>query len=134
MRLVSHKLIEEWMLVANVCAAKLLKKHKDAKLIKKLESRHAYVSTVMAALLELARTDGVLATADFLWLKTIDRQLWYILNNVGRRAAYPEVAGAIAHWRIESRMQRKLITPMIEEAVKALKLAIAEIIYPQDDD
>lgn len=112
----------------------LLKKHKDAKLIKKLESRHAYVSTVMAALLELARTDGVLATADFLWLKTIDRQLWYILNNVGRRAAYPEVAGAIAHWRIESRMQRKLITPMIEEAVKALKLAIAEIIYPQDDD
>lgn len=112
----------------------LLEKYKDSKVVKKLESRHAYVMTVMAALLELARTDGVLATADFIWLKTVDRQLWYMLNNVGRRAAFPEVAGAIAHWRIESRMQRKLISPMVEEAVKALKMGIEEIIYPEDED
>lgn len=111
----------------------ILNKYKDSKLTKKVESRHAYVITVMAALLELARTDGVLATADFLWLKPIDRKLWYMLNNVGRRAAFPEVAGAIAHWRIESRMQRKLTTPMIEEAVKALRIGLNEVIYPQDD-
>lgn len=111
----------------------LLKKYKDTKLVKKVESRHAYVMTVMAALLELARSDGVLATADFIWLKPVDRKLWYMLNNVGRRAAYPEVAGAVAHWRIESRMQRRLITPMVEEAVKALRIGLNEIIYPQDD-
>jgi intracellular multiplication protein IcmP len=112
----------------------LYNKYKDSKIVKKIESRHAYVMTVMAALLAVARTDGVLATADFLWLKEIDRPMWYMLNNVGRRAAFPEVAGAIAHWRIETRMQRKLMTPMIEEAVKALKIAIEEIIYPEDED
>jgi len=113
---------------------KLLEKHKNSKLIKKIENRHSYVMTVMAALLELARTDGVLACADFLWLKTVDRQLWYMLNNVGRRSAYPEVAGAVAHWRIEARMQRKLITPMVEEAVKSLKVALTEIIYQDEND
>lgn len=112
----------------------LLEQHKNSKLVKKVESRHAYVMTIMAAMLELARTDGVVATADFLWLKTVDRPLWYMLSNVGRRAAFPEVAGAVAHWRIESRMQRKLITPMVEEAVKALKMALNEIIYPEDDE
>lgn len=112
----------------------LYNKYKESKIIKKIESSHGYVMTVMAALLSAARIDGVLATADFLWLKETDRQLWYMLNNVGRRAAFPEVAGAIAHWRIETRMQRKLMTPMIEEAVKALKIAIEEIIYPEDED
>lgn len=112
----------------------VVKKYKNSKLIKKVEKRHAYVITFMAALLELARTDGVLASADFVWLKPIDRKMWYMLNNVGRRAAFSEVAGAIAHWRIESRMQRKLTTPMVEEAVKALKIGVNEIIYPEDDD
>lgn len=112
----------------------ILDKYKNTKIVKKVESRHAYVMTVMAAMLELARSSGVLACADFLWLKSIDRKLWYMLNNVGRRAAFPEVAGAIAHWRIESRMQKKLMTPMVEEAVKALKIGIEEIIYPEDED
>lgn len=112
----------------------VLNKYKDTKLVKKVESRHNYVMTVMAAMLELARTDGVLACADFLWLKTIDRKLWYMLHNVGRRAAFPEVAGAVAHWRIEARMQKKLVSPMVHEAVKALKIGIAEIIYPEDWD
>lgn len=112
----------------------LLNKHKNSKLIKQIEKRHAYVLTVMAALLELARSDGVLPCADFLWLKTMDRSLWYMLSNVGRRAAFPEVAGAVAHWRIESRMQKKLMSPMIDEAVKALKIALNEIIYQDEEN
>lgn len=112
----------------------LLEKYKDSKVIKKIEKQHAYVLTIMAALLEIARTNGVLACADFLWLKIVDRQLWYMLQNVGRRGAFPEVAGAVAHWRIESRMQKRLISPMIDEAVKALKTAITETIYHDEDD
>lgn len=112
----------------------LLAKHKNSKLMKKVEQRHAYVMTILAATLELARSNGVLPCADFLWLKTVDRPLWYMLNNVGRRSAFPECAGAIAHWRIESRMQKKIVSPMIEEAVKALKLALTEIIYEDEND
>lgn len=88
----------------------------------------------MASLLESARTNGVLACSDFLWLKTVDRPLWYMLQNVGRRAAFSEVAGAVAHWRIESRMQKRLMSPMIEEAVKALKIALSEIIYQDEEN
>lgn len=112
----------------------LLDKYKDSKVIKRIEKQHAYVLTIMASLLEIARTNGVLACADFLWLKTVDRQLWYMLQNVGRRGAFPEVAGAVAHWRIEARMQKRLISPMIDEAAKALKTAIAETIYHDEND
>jgi intracellular multiplication protein IcmP len=64
------------------------------KVIGKILGQHAYVLTIMASLLELARTDGVLASAEFLWLKPLDRRLWYMLNTVGRRTAVPEIAGA----------------------------------------
>jgi intracellular multiplication protein IcmP len=112
----------------------IVKKHQNSKLFKQAEKCHAYVLTLMATLLELARTDGVLATASFLWLKPIDRTLWYMLNNVGRRAAFAEVAGPVAHWKIEKRIQRKLITPMVEEAVTALKVAVTEVLYQDDQE
>jgi intracellular multiplication protein IcmP len=111
----------------------LVKKYKNTKFAKLAEHHHAYLLTVMATLLESARTDGVLATAEFLWLKPLDRPLWYMLNAVGRQTAFPEIGGAFAHWIAEKRMQRPLKVPMIDEAVKALDLAIKEIIYEPDD-
>lgn len=112
----------------------LVKKHKNTKFAKFAERRHAYLLTVMATLLEVARTDGVLATAEFLWLKPIDRPLWYMLNSVGRQTAFPEVAGAFAHWVAEKKVGRPLKVPMVDEAVKALGLAITEILYESDDE
>jgi len=88
----------------------------------------------MATLLELARTDGVLATAEFLWLKPIDRPLWYMLNSVGRQTAFPEIAGVFAHWVAEKRLDRPLKVPMVEEAVKALEMAMKEIKYEPDEE
>ena len=88
----------------------------------------------MASLLELARDDGVLAGAEFLWLKTIDRPLWYMLNSVGRRTAFPEVAGPFGHWMVEKRLRRPLKTPMVAEAIDGLEEAVAEVIYKPDED
>lgn len=107
----------------------LLKKHAGSKPIAKLFKEHAYVLTVMASMLELGRLDGIIATAEFLWLKPYDRTLWYMLNNIGRQTAYPEVAGPFAHWLIEKRMHRKLHSPMIREASKALEAAINDVLY-----
>ncbi len=108
---------------------KLLKKYIQSKAVQRCVQRHAYVYTVMASMLALARTDGVLATADFLWLKPIDRRLWYILSSVGRQVAFPEVAGIFAHWLAEKEMGRPLFSPMVEEAVKGLELAMERTIY-----
>lgn len=107
----------------------ILKKYGKSKAAEKCLAKHAYVSTVMAAMLILARTDGVLASANFLWVKPLDRRLWYVLNNVGRQVAVPEVAGIFAHYLAEREMGRPLSVPMIDEAVNALDKALAATIY-----
>ena len=112
----------------------LLDKYKNTKLVRMVEPRHAYQLTVMASMLELARTDGVFACSDFLWLKPIDRRLWYILNSMGRQTAVPEVAGPFAHWLAEKELGRAMQTPMVEEAVKGLEVAMADLIYELDED
>jgi intracellular multiplication protein IcmP len=111
---------------------KLCKKHESSKLVQKIIESHAYVLTVMAAMLEGARSDGVQASADFLWLKPIDRRLWYMLNTVGRQTPFVEVAGPFAHWIAEKEMGKKIIVPMVEEATNALGLALKDVIYRPD--
>lgn len=112
----------------------LLAKHSNNKAVIKITQMHAFELTVMASMLLFARNDGVLAAADFLWLKPIDRSLWFMLNSVGRQVPFPEVAGPYAHWLAERQIGRKLSTPMVEEAVNALDLAIKDILYIPDEE
>ena len=97
-------------------------------------NRHAYVLTTMATLLQMARTDGVVATADFLWLKPVDRRLWYMLNSIGRQTVVPEISGPYAHWLAEKKIGRPLVAPMVKEAVTGLEAAVAEILYIAEGD
>lgn len=111
----------------------LLKKHEKSKQVQQITNSYAYVSTVMAAMLLGAREDGVQASADFLWLKPIDRRLWYTLNTVGRQTPFIEVGGIFAHWIAEREAGRKLLVPMVEEATNALELALKEVVYRPDE-
>ena len=111
----------------------LCKKHQDMKKIKKIMESHGYVLTVMASMLEAAREDGVQASADFLWLKPVDRRLWYMLNTVGRQTPFVEVAGPFAHWVAEKQIGRRLLVPMVEEATNALERVLKEILYSPDE-
>jgi intracellular multiplication protein IcmP len=111
----------------------LIKKHYNTKSVQRIVQGHAYVLTVMASMLEGARQDGVQASADFLWLKPLDRRLWYTLNVVGRQTPFVEVAGIFAHWLAEKEATTKLVVPMIEEATKALELALTEVVYHPDE-
>jgi len=111
----------------------LLKKHINSKIVQKVIQTHAYVSTVMASMLLIAREDGVQASADFIWLKPMDRRLWYTLNVVGRQTPFAEVAGIFAHWVAEREAGRRLLVPMVEEASKALELALKEVVYKPDE-
>ena len=111
-----------------------LQKYKDAKVLQWTIKRHGYNNTVLATLLELARTDGVLASAEFLWLKPVDRRMWYILNSVGRQTSVVEVSGLFSHWLAEKRMQRAVKTPMVKEAVSAYKAALGDILYVDESE
>ncbi len=115
-------------------AQAILSKHIQSVKISKAVGPHAYLYTALAAMLEYARGDGVIATAEFLWLKTVDRQLWYVLNSVGRQVAFVEVGGPICHFKVEKRLRRPLKTPIIQEAIDALEESVSEIIYKSDDE
>jgi intracellular multiplication protein IcmP len=111
----------------------LLKKYLNSKGVQKIVQSHAYILTVMASMLLGSREDGVQASADFLWLKPLDRRLWYTLNTVGRQTPFIEVGGVFAHWVAERDAEKKLIVPMIEEATNAVELALKDIVYRRDD-
>ena len=112
----------------------LLKKYAEEKIIQSIIKRHAFEYGVLAAMLELARSDGVLASAEFLWLKPRDRVLWYVLNSVGRQTVFPEVAGIFAHFYAEKVIGYRLMSPMVEEAVISLEDAIDELVYVPENE
>jgi intracellular multiplication protein IcmP len=85
-------------------------------------ARHAFVTPAMLHVLAHARDrGGVLAPAQFLWLRGVNRALWYPLNNLGRRAFHSEAAGAMAHYEAELAANRPLLTPKVKNAVDALE-------------
>lgn len=99
--------------------------------VRRALQQHAYVFTVMATLLQVARASGVLASPMFIWLKTVDRRLWYTLNNVGRYAFHVECAGIASHWLFEKSVGEACPTPMVERAIDGLEMALRE--YAEDD-
>jgi len=111
-----------------------LKEYENSSILKWLSKRHAYQYTLLSTLLELARTGGVLASAEFLWLKPVDRKLWYILNSIGRQTAVVEISGVFAHWLAEKRMKHALKAPAVKTAVEAYRVALAEILYIDESD
>ncbi len=104
----------------------VVNKYVNTELVQEVLEKHAYVLTVMASLLEKARDDGVVPASEFLWLKPIDRRLWYILNCVGRQTPFVEVGGPFAHWKAEKAMRRRCLVPMVDEATTALEGAVKE--------
>ncbi len=110
------------------------RKYYNQRAIQEIIRAHAYEFTIFIDLLLLARQDGVLATADFLWLKPIDRLFWYVLSSTGRQTYFVEAAGVHAHFLVEKSLGRGLSVPYVKESVKALQLALNEILYVPDEE
>ncbi len=113
-------------------ADELWKKHFKTKRVQEICGNHAYEFTVFISILLFAREDGVVASADFLWVKPLDRRLWYVINNVGRQTPSVEVGGIFSHWYHEMALKRPLSAPRVDEAVRALEIALSELNYVPD--
>jgi hypothetical protein len=101
-------------------ATEIIEKHINEPMIKKVLARHAYTYTIFATLMQLSRTaenPGVFASAQFKWVRTMDRRLWYTLNNVGRYSFHVECAGIMAHWLTEKAVGMRIETPCVDRAV-----------------
>ncbi len=84
-------------------------------------NRHAFQTTALLRALYCARNEGgVLAPAQFVWLRGYDRALWYPLNNLGRNTYHMEGIGALAHYKQERVIDRPIPKPKLDLAVKQI--------------
>lgn len=108
-------------------AAKALADAKLVSVIDKVCAKHAFSATAIIALTDLARRkSGVLPSNDFLWVKNIDRHLWYTLNNIGRRRFHTEGAGAMSHYFAERVVGNAMPEPHLEGAVNGVEDYLAD--------
>ncbi|OYV49624.1 MAG: hypothetical protein B7Z77_07560 [Acidocella sp. 20-58-15] len=98
----------------------------------KIAERHAYETTALMALLTASRIKaGVMAPAQFVWLKLVDRNLWYALHSLGYeiegigRYIHPnprvEALGARDHWAAERIAARPIRKPYLDGSIAALR-------------
>ncbi|MDH4602482.1 MULTISPECIES: secretion/conjugation apparatus DotM-related subunit [Pseudomonas syringae group] len=99
----------------------LLAKYENHPSVTAVIARHAHVINVMTALLHAARGKGRLMHANFLWLKPVNRGLWYALCGEGGQCPYWEASGPWAHAQIEELMGSKIVVPMVAGAVNELR-------------
>lgn len=84
-------------------------------------NQHAFETTALMKSLAFAREEGgVLAPAQFVWLRAHDRTLWYPLNNMGRQSFHMEALGAMSHYKAEKLTQRPIPVPKVGDAVKTI--------------
>lgn len=110
----------------------IIKKNASSEFVEMALLRHAYVFTIIATMLQVARADGVVASSMFIWLRPVDRRMWYILENVGGYCFVPECAGIAAHWLMEKEVGTRLMFPSIMEAVDGLELGLGA--YQEEDE
>lgn len=123
--------------LAKCWSVKGLNFSKDSKLIKEARAvlanqslsgstlkkcnEHAWETTALLRGLATARDEGgVLAPAQFVWLRGYNRNLWYPLNNLGRQSYHMEAIGAMAHYKAEKMAQRPIPRPKMSDPVKSI--------------
>ena len=85
----------------------------------------AFCHPLVYGLYANARNCGVLTSAEFIWLKPVNRTLFYFLNNYGRRTAWVECAGCVSHYAAEEE-RGVLGEASVLTAVNALEIAMYE--------
>ena len=111
-------------------------KYIDSKPVKRAIREHAYERTILMTLLERVRGNGKdpLPPNWFLWLKGVDRGLWYALSNVGRVAPQVEAGGVFCHWLAEKARRKRLEMPWVKNAVLGLEGELKKFTEDGDRD
>ena len=100
----------------------IIKNPKTGGELQKYADKHAFTTTALLRCLARARDEGgVLASATFLWLRAVDRELWYPMNNLGRKSYHAEACGAMVHYVNEIIAGQKIPVPQFEGAIKGVE-------------
>lgn len=107
--------------------ARIINDPKMGRVLAKVAAQHSFSTPALLRCLYVAREQGgVLAPAQFIWLRAVDRSLWYAMNNLGRGAVHIEGAGAMAHFRAEKSAEKPIPNPLVDVAVDGLMAYLKE--------
>jgi hypothetical protein len=87
--------------------------------IKDIVRTHAYVKTVLLAILERSWRYGVLSSSELKWIKVVNRDLWYVITQQGRLSCFAEASGCWAHFLSEKWYRVRSITPQLKYSIMA---------------
>lgn len=93
---------------------------RGCKYMKEILLTHAYEKTVFFAILERSWTYGVLSSAELNWVKKVDRDIHYVMNQQGRYSSFVEVCGAWSHFLSEKNYGFRTLPPQLYEGVMGL--------------
>lgn len=97
-----------------------------------IKTYFVYKKTFLMRLLNEARSDGKLAPPEFIWLKLIDRDLWYALYGVSKKLiakGYAEGSAPFAqYWGAIAAMSHNqvLSEPHMDEAIRGMEKRLFE--------
>lgn len=108
-----------------------IKKYINYPIAKDLLAKHAYTRTFIIAVIYQARRLGVMAPCQMRWLKFYDREIWALLQNVGRPSFYCENMGAVSHYQAEFIANVGIFQPHFDVAIRGFEHQLQ--IYFYDD-
>lgn len=108
-------------------AHQLIAKYESHRHVQGVYKRHGFDITVLMGMLAEARLrSGKLPPSEFLWLKPVNRLLWYALHQIGGDTGWCESNGAWSHYTVEAYYGRQIGTPLIEGASDALEMFLSK--------
>lgn len=106
-----------------------IKPYLSHEVTKRLLSKHAYTRTFIISVVLEARKLGVMAPCQMRWLKLYNRQIWALLQNIGRPSMYAEGMGAISHYFIEKAKDQPMLEPNFDIAIKGFETQLQAYKY-----
>lgn len=107
----------------------IIQKYIGSTVVQKLIEKHAYNRTILFAFYMQARRLGVLPPAEFRWLRFFDREIWYVLQNIGRPGGYSEGGAPLCHYLYESKQASAIAEPQLDKAINALETQVCGFRY-----
>jgi hypothetical protein len=94
--------------------------NRGCRFMKDILLTHAYEKTVFFAVLERSWTYGVLSSAELNWVKKVDRDIFYVMNQQGRYSSFIEVCGAWSHYLAEKNYGFRTLPPQLQEGLNGI--------------
>lgn len=107
----------------------IINKYIDHPVSVRLLQKHAYTRTFLIAVVYEARKLGVMAPCQLRWLKFYDREMWALLQNIGRPSFFSENMGAVSHYTAETVAQGPIYQPHFDIAIRGYEHQIKTYFY-----